>query len=92
MAKSIKSSSGRTSIKPRKPKVDSGSGKKTTSEEKQKSAVAASIKQEFMAKRESLLRLKKLDQVLDRQNMGLNKKGDMEYPIKDIVKALKESK
>ena len=94
MAKpSIRSPSGRTSTRTRKPKSDNdGKGKKSTSEEKQKEAVTASIKLDFMSKRESLLRLKKLDQTLDRQNMGLNKGGDMKYPLKDIAKGLKESK
>jgi len=94
MAKKSISPTGRTSNQPRKSREGTSLKKNASTEEKQKGAVKSTIKSEFAAKRESLLRLKKLEQVLARQNMGLtHKKGtDMAFDIKEIIRTLKESK
>jgi hypothetical protein len=66
-----------------------GSGKKITGQQREAAGKGA-IKEEFLRKKDELLKLKSLDVFLMKDAMGINpKKSDMKPELKDIVKRLK---
>lgn len=50
------------------------------------------ISRRLKAKIEELVRLKELDMLLERRNLGLEPTGDMKDFVKDLVKKLKSNK
>jgi hypothetical protein len=66
-----------------------GSGKRVTGQQREAAGKGA-IKEEFLRKRDELLKLKSLDVFLMKDAMGINpKKSDMKPELKDIVRRLK---
>ena len=66
-----------------------GSGKRVTSQQREAAGKGA-IREEFLRKKDELLKLKSLDVFLTKDAMGINpKKSDMKPELKDMVKRLK---
>lgn len=82
-----KASSGKTSS-------GGGSTKRTTAADKQKGeAHKGAIREEFLRKKDELLKIKSLDTFLIKDAMGINpKKSDMKPELKGIVERLKLKK
>ncbi|MEG4485261.1 hypothetical protein [Microcoleus sp. D2_18a_B4] len=86
MAKSI-SGGGRTSSSGRT------TSPRTTTAQQREIAGKGAIREEFLRKKDELIKLKSLDIFLVKDAMGINpKKSDMKPELKEIVKKLKEKK
>jgi hypothetical protein len=67
-----------------------GGGKKGTTNQQREAAGKGAIKEEFLRKKDQLLKLKSLDVFLLKDAMGTNpKKSDMKPELKGIVKRLR---
>ncbi|MEG4032188.1 MULTISPECIES: hypothetical protein [unclassified Microcoleus] len=74
-------------------KGSSGRGSTGTTEQRREAAGKGAIKEEFLRKKDELIKLKSLDIFLIKDAMGTNpKKSDMKPELKDMVKRLKEKK
>ncbi|MEG4861719.1 hypothetical protein QUB75_30765 [Microcoleus sp. K1-B6] len=90
MAKSI---SGGGSRRTSSSSGGTGSTRKATTEQQREAAGKGAIRDEFLRKKDELIKLKSLDIFLVKDAMGINpKKSDMKPELKDIVKKLKEKK
>jgi|GEM_PF-2630261 len=68
------------------------SGKRITGQQREAAGKGA-IREEFLRKKDELLKLKSLDIFLTKDAMGINpKKSDMRPELKDMVKRLKAKK
>lgn len=59
---------------------------------KKSSGTKTLISRRMAAKIEELIRIKELDMLLERRNLGLEPTGDMKDFVKDLVKKLKSAK
>ncbi|MEG4800718.1 hypothetical protein QUB63_14295 [Microcoleus sp. ARI1-B5] len=88
MAKSSKSASGKKSTSV--PGGSSGDSNKGSTERDKAGATKGAIREEFLRKKDELLKLKSLDIFLVKDAMGINpKKSDMKPELKEIIKRLK---
>ncbi|MEG3935474.1 MULTISPECIES: hypothetical protein [unclassified Microcoleus] len=64
-----------------------------TTDQQREAAGKGAIREEFLRKKDELIKLKSLDIFLVKDAMGINpKKSDMKPELKDIVKRLKQKK
>ncbi|MEG4864497.1 MULTISPECIES: hypothetical protein [unclassified Microcoleus] len=59
---------------------------------KKSSVTKTLISRRMAAKIEEIIRIKELDMLLERRNLGLEPTGDMKDFVKDLVKKLKSAK
>ncbi|NQE35198.1 hypothetical protein [Microcoleus asticus] len=71
----------------------SGGNTKGTTEQQREAAGKGAIREEFLRKKDELLKIKSLDIFLVKDAMGINpKKSDMKPELKEVVKRLKDKK
>ncbi len=87
-----KSPTGRTTRSPKKPNSTTNNQKGANTERKQEAAVRVQLREDFLAKRETLLTLKNLDQRILQQTLGTLPEGDTREFIKGVIKKLKTQK
>ncbi|MEG4574770.1 hypothetical protein QUA56_19060 [Microcoleus sp. N3A4] len=87
-----KSTGGKSTSSSGKSSSSSGSSKGTTDQQREVAGKGA-IREEFLRKKDELIKLKSLDIFLVKDAMGINpKKSDMKPELKEIVKRLKVKK
>lgn len=71
----------------------SGGSNKGSTEQQRDAAGKGAIREEFLRKKDELLKIKSLDIFLVKDAMGINpKKSDMKPELKEVVKRLKDKK